>query len=56
MKNRQDCNCPCHHGGVAVHVVPCCDGMPSGLFKGTKKSTGKSKHSKKAVDAEAGSK
>jgi hypothetical protein len=31
MKRRRDCNCPCHRGGVVVHVVPCCDGMPLGL-------------------------
>ena len=27
MKNRRDCNCPCHSGSVVVHPVPCCDGI-----------------------------
>ena len=31
MKHGRDCKCPCHQGGVAIHVVPCCDGMPLGL-------------------------
>jgi hypothetical protein len=25
--------CPCHVSGVAVHVVPCCDGMLKSTFK-----------------------
>lgn len=27
MKNRKDCDCPCHSGSVVVHPVPCCDGI-----------------------------
>jgi len=27
MKSRRDCKCPCHHGGIAVHVVPCFEGI-----------------------------
>ena len=46
MKRRQDCDCPCHHGGVAVHVVPCCEGMLSSLLEKhneSNESTGKRK-------------
>src|SRR5260370_13280008 len=25
LKSRRDCKCPCHHGGIAMHFVPCCD-------------------------------
>ena len=47
MKSRRDCNCPCHCGGVAVHVVPCCEGILSSLFKKRKESGGKRKESAK---------
>jgi hypothetical protein len=33
MKHRRDCTCPCHRGGVAIHVVACCDGMLLGVSK-----------------------
>src|SRR6266852_133264 len=26
VRRRHDCKCICHHGGVAMHFVPCCDG------------------------------
>jgi hypothetical protein len=38
LKHKRDCNCPCHHGGVAIHVEPCCDGMPLALLKSRKES------------------
>src|SRR5258707_15137502 len=25
LKSGRDCKCPCHHGGIAMHFVPCCD-------------------------------
>jgi hypothetical protein len=43
MKRRQDCDCPCHRGGVAVHVVPCCEGMLSSLLEEHNESSGKRK-------------
>jgi len=33
MKNRRDCNCPCHSGSVLLHPVPCCDGTLGYLKK-----------------------
>lgn len=27
MKNRRDCNCPCHSGGVVVRPIPYCDSV-----------------------------
>ena len=47
MKSRRDYHCPCHRGGVAVHVVPCCEEMLSSLFKKRKESGGKRKESAK---------
>jgi hypothetical protein len=47
MKHRRDCKCPCHQGGVAIHVVPCCDGMPLGLVSKRKQSRIGGKQSKK---------
>jgi hypothetical protein len=48
MKRRQDCDCPCHHrGGVAVHVVPCCEGMLSSLLEKHNESSGKRKKAPK---------
>jgi hypothetical protein len=44
MKNRRDCNCPCHSGGVVVHPVPCCDGI-LGYLKRKPKSDAKPKKS-----------
>ena len=46
MKRRQDCDCPCHLGGAAVHVVPCCEGMLSSLFKRGKLPSRNTRHSK----------
>jgi hypothetical protein len=49
MKNRRDCDCPCHTGSVVVHPVPCCDGILGYLKKkpkseaSPKKSTGNEK-------------
>jgi hypothetical protein len=37
MKNRRDCNCPCHSGSVVFHPVPCCDGMLGYLKRKPKK-------------------
>ena len=31
MKPRRNCNCACHRSGIAIHVVPCCDGLLLGL-------------------------
>jgi len=47
MKRRQDCDCACYRGGVAVHVVPCCEGMLSSLLEKHNKSTGKGKKAEK---------
>jgi hypothetical protein len=47
MKRRQDCDCPCHRGGVAVHVVPCCEGMLSSLLEKHNESSGKRKKAAK---------
>jgi hypothetical protein len=33
MKGRHDCTCLCHKGGIVMHVVACCDGMPLGLLR-----------------------
>ena len=33
MKCRRNCRCPCHSGGVALHFVPCCEGMLPRLLK-----------------------
>ena len=38
---------PVHQGGVAIHVVPCCDGMPLGLVSKRKESRKGGKQSKK---------
>jgi hypothetical protein len=48
MKHRQDCNCACHQRGVAIHVVPCCDGMQLGLVSTRKQSKIGGKQSKKS--------
>jgi hypothetical protein len=45
MKSRRDCDCPCHSGGVLLHVVPCCDGF-IGYLKKTSK-VGKTKKPKR---------
>ncbi len=37
MKIKRDCSCPCHGGGVAIHVVPCCDGMVAKFFRKLKR-------------------
>jgi hypothetical protein len=47
MKHRRDCKCPCHEGGVAIHVVPCCDGMPFDPLRKAKPSESNRKQSKK---------
>ena len=47
MKPRRDCLCACHQGGVAIHVVPCCDGMPLDLLKKAKQSRKGARQSKK---------
>ena len=49
MKPKRNCTCPCHRGGVAVHVVPCCDGMPLGLLKKLKQSRKGTKQSEKST-------
>jgi len=49
MKHRRDCNCAYHQGGVAIHVVPCCDGMPLGLVSKRKQSKIGGKQSKKSL-------
>jgi hypothetical protein len=41
------CTCPCHRGGVAVHVVPCCDAMPVALVRMRKQSRKRARNSKK---------
>jgi len=38
---------PVHQGGIAIHVVPCCDGMPLGLGSKRKESRKGGKQSKK---------
>jgi len=47
MKLRRNCTCPCHRGGVAVHVVPYCDGMPLVLVSKPKQSKKGARQSKK---------
>jgi hypothetical protein len=47
MKRRHNCKCPCHQGGVAIHVVPCCDGMPLGLLIKSKHLQNKTERPKK---------
>jgi hypothetical protein len=36
VKSRRDCICLCHKGGIVVHIVACCDGMPAGLIRKNK--------------------
>jgi hypothetical protein len=48
MKRRWDCTCPCHVGGVAVHVVPCCDGMPLGWINKLKSPRKNAKRPRKS--------
>jgi|HubBroStandDraft_6_1064221.scaffolds.fasta_scaffold02673_8 hypothetical protein len=43
MKPRRDCTCPCHRSGVAIHVVPCCEGMLLGLASEAMESRKKTK-------------
>src|SRR5262249_29312806 len=45
VKRKQDCKCPCHISGVAIHIVPCCDGMPLGLLE---RRASNGRHHKKA--------
>ena len=33
MKSKRDCTCLCHKGGIVIHVVACCDGMPAGILR-----------------------
>jgi len=30
LKPFRECDCPCHKGGVVIHVVACCDGYIPG--------------------------
>jgi hypothetical protein len=48
MKNRRDCNCPCHSGSVLVHPVPCCDGFLGYLKRKPKADSIPKKSEKKA--------
>jgi hypothetical protein len=48
MENRRDCNCPCHSGSVAVHPVPCCDGVLGYLKRKPKANSKLKKGEKKA--------
>jgi hypothetical protein len=43
---RRKCSCPCHLGGIAVHVVPCCDrvSLPIALVDKLKRWKVRTKH------------
>lgn len=41
VKRMRDCTCLCHRGGVVVHIVACCDAVPTGLLRRVKRQTKK---------------